>query len=81
MNPLKVLQTLEEVAGDNALMVADGGDFVGTAAYVLRYVCADTSLNFDRYTASFRNSNKFYAADYNGKGTFYLRHQLVDTVS
>lgn len=37
LNPLKVLQTLEDVAGDNTLMVADGGDFVGTAAYILRY--------------------------------------------
>ncbi|XP_067938307.1 2-hydroxyacyl-CoA lyase 2-like [Watersipora subatra] len=36
LNPLKVLQTLEDVAGENALMVADGGDFVGTAAYILR---------------------------------------------
>ena len=36
LNPLKVLQTLEDVAGDEALFVADGGDFVGTAAYILR---------------------------------------------
>jgi len=36
LNPLKVLQTLEDVAGDDALFVADGGDFVGTAAYILR---------------------------------------------
>jgi len=36
LNPLKILQTLEEEASDNTLMVADGGDFVGTAAYILR---------------------------------------------
>lgn len=42
LNPLKVLQTLEDVAADNALMVADGGDFVGTAAYILR--CFITQL-------------------------------------
>ena len=36
INPMKVLQTLEDVLGDDAILVADGGDFVGTAAYILR---------------------------------------------
>lgn len=36
MNPLKVLQTLEKILPDNAILVADGGDFVATAAYNLR---------------------------------------------
>lgn len=36
LNPLKVLQTLEKVLPDNAILVADGGDFVATAAYNLR---------------------------------------------
>ena len=36
VNPLALLREVEQVAGDNALFVADGGDFVATAAYVLR---------------------------------------------
>jgi len=36
VNPIALLREVERVAGDNALLVADGGDFVGTAAYVLR---------------------------------------------
>ena len=37
LNPLKVLHTLEETLSDNSIIVADGGDFVGSAAYILRY--------------------------------------------
>ena len=37
LNPLNVLQSLETVLPDNAILVADGGDFVGSAAYILRY--------------------------------------------
>ncbi|XP_053384559.1 2-hydroxyacyl-CoA lyase 2-like [Mercenaria mercenaria] len=36
LNPVKVLHTAEEVMSDDTIMVADGGDFVGTAAYILR---------------------------------------------
>ncbi|GAB6027324.1 hypothetical protein CHUAL_001606 [Chamberlinius hualienensis] len=36
LNPIKILQKLEEVMGDDAILVADGGDFVATAAYTLR---------------------------------------------
>ncbi|XP_052802677.1 2-hydroxyacyl-CoA lyase 2-like [Mya arenaria] len=36
LNPVKVLHMTEEVMDDNTIMVADGGDFVGTAAYILR---------------------------------------------
>ncbi|RDD44703.1 Acetolactate synthase-like protein [Trichoplax sp. H2] len=36
LNPIKVLYQLEECLDDNSILVADGGDFVGTAAYVLR---------------------------------------------
>jgi acetolactate synthase-like protein len=36
LNPLRVLQITEEVMSDNTIMVADGGDFVGTASYILR---------------------------------------------
>ncbi|KAK6191683.1 hypothetical protein SNE40_003306 [Patella caerulea] len=36
LNPLKVLQIVEDVMSDNTIMVADGGDFVATAAYILR---------------------------------------------
>lgn len=36
LNPLNVLYRLEDVMDDNAIIVADGGDFVGSAAYILR---------------------------------------------
>lgn len=36
LNPLSVLHSLEKVLPDNAILVADGGDFVGSAAYILR---------------------------------------------
>lgn len=35
VNPLALFRALEQQAGDNAVFVADGGDFVATAAYVL----------------------------------------------
>ena len=38
LNPLKVLHRLEERMSDDSLIVADGGDFVGSAAYILRYI-------------------------------------------
>lgn len=38
LNPLKVLHTLEDIMTDNTILVADGGDFVATAAYILRLV-------------------------------------------
>ncbi|XP_065644336.1 2-hydroxyacyl-CoA lyase 2 isoform X2 [Hydra vulgaris] len=36
INPLNLLHELEDVLDDNSIIVADGGDFVGTAAYILR---------------------------------------------
>uniref|UniRef100_A0A2C9LFX1 2-hydroxyacyl-CoA lyase 2 n=1 Tax=Biomphalaria glabrata TaxID=6526 RepID=A0A2C9LFX1_BIOGL len=36
LNPIKVLHVLEDVLSDDAILVADGGDFVATAAYILR---------------------------------------------
>ena len=36
VNPVALLRAVEEAAGANALLVADGGDFVATAAYILR---------------------------------------------
>ena len=36
LNPLRVLRGLEEALVDDSVIVADGGDFVSTAAYVLR---------------------------------------------
>ncbi|MPC22656.1 Acetolactate synthase-like protein [Portunus trituberculatus] len=36
LNPMKVLTELEELLPSNAVLVADGGDFVATAAYILR---------------------------------------------
>jgi acetolactate synthase-1/2/3 large subunit len=35
VNPLALFRALEHVAGDNAIFVADGGDFVATASYIL----------------------------------------------
>lgn len=35
VNPIALLRALEQEAGDNAVFVADGGDFVATASYVL----------------------------------------------
>ncbi len=37
LNPIKVLHCVEELLDENSILVADGGDFVGTAAYILRY--------------------------------------------
>ena len=36
LNPLKVLQCLEDAVEDNSILVVDGGDFVGSAAYIVR---------------------------------------------
>jgi acetolactate synthase-1/2/3 large subunit len=36
VNPVAFLRALERAAGDGAVFVGDGGDFVATAAYVLR---------------------------------------------
>ena len=36
LNPLSVLHSLENVLPENAILVADGGDFVGSAAYILK---------------------------------------------
>ena len=36
LNPLHVLHKVEETLSDNAILVADGGDFVATASYILR---------------------------------------------
>ena len=36
VNPLALFRALDAAAGDDAVMVADGGDFVATASYVLR---------------------------------------------
>lgn len=36
INPLYICSEIEKEADDNATFVADGGDFVGTAAYILR---------------------------------------------
>ncbi len=35
VNPVALLRAVDRVAGENALLVADGGDFVATASYVL----------------------------------------------
>ncbi len=35
VNPVALLRLVEQAASDKALLVADGGDFVGTASYVL----------------------------------------------
>jgi thiamine pyrophosphate-dependent acetolactate synthase large subunit-like protein len=35
VNPIALFRLLEQTAGDNAVLVADGGDFVATASYVM----------------------------------------------
>ncbi|MBE0620087.1 MAG: thiamine pyrophosphate-binding protein [Burkholderiales bacterium] len=35
VNPIAFFRALEQTAGDNAVMVADGGDFVATASYIV----------------------------------------------
>uniref|UniRef100_A0A8C6SSS2 2-hydroxyacyl-CoA lyase 2 n=1 Tax=Neogobius melanostomus TaxID=47308 RepID=A0A8C6SSS2_9GOBI len=36
LNPIKVLHCVDELMSEDSIIVADGGDFVGTAAYILR---------------------------------------------
>ena len=36
LNPIKILHAVEELMSGDSIIVADGGDFVGTAAYILR---------------------------------------------
>jgi thiamine pyrophosphate-dependent acetolactate synthase large subunit-like protein len=36
VNPVALFRTLDRIAGEQAVFVADGGDFVATAAYILR---------------------------------------------
>ncbi|HXZ58729.1 MAG TPA: thiamine pyrophosphate-binding protein [Steroidobacteraceae bacterium] len=36
VNPISLLRAIDRCAGDNAIFVADGGDFVATASYILR---------------------------------------------
>ncbi len=36
VNPVALLRQIDRAAGDNAIFVADGGDFVATASYILR---------------------------------------------
>lgn len=35
---MKLLHELEDALDEDSIIVADGGDFVGTAAYILRLV-------------------------------------------
>lgn len=35
VNPIALFRAIDEAAGENAVMVADGGDFVATASYIL----------------------------------------------
>lgn len=36
LNPLRLLQILEEILPEDSILIADGGDFVATASYILR---------------------------------------------
>ncbi len=36
VNPVALFRAIDRIAGDNAVFVADGGDFVATASYILR---------------------------------------------
>ena len=44
LNPLKILHCLEDVMSEDSVIVADGGDFVGSAAYILRYTAKNEQL-------------------------------------
>jgi len=35
LNPIKIFHTLDKILPANTILVADGGDFVATAAYIL----------------------------------------------
>ena len=37
LNPLKIIHKVEELMAEDSIIVADGGDFVGSAAYIMRY--------------------------------------------
>ena len=37
LNPMKILTDLDSQLSDKSIIIADGGDFVATAAYILRY--------------------------------------------
>lgn len=36
LNPVRVLQLVEDTLPDNTILVVDGGDFVGTAAHLVQ---------------------------------------------
>ncbi|MHB8196799.1 MAG: thiamine pyrophosphate-dependent enzyme, partial [Vulcanimicrobiaceae bacterium] len=36
VNPIALLRAVDDAAGDDAVLVADGGDFVATASYIVR---------------------------------------------
>lgn len=36
VNPIRFLRELDKSAGDNAILIADGGDFVASASYIVR---------------------------------------------
>lgn len=36
LNPLSVLHRVDELMAEDSIIVADGGDFVGSAAYIMR---------------------------------------------
>lgn len=36
LNPLSVLHRVDELLPEDSIIVADGGDFVGSAAYIMR---------------------------------------------
>jgi acetolactate synthase-1/2/3 large subunit len=36
VNPVAFFRAMERIAGENAVFVADGGDFVGTSSYILK---------------------------------------------
>jgi len=36
VNPIRFFRELDKAAGDNAIMIADGGDFVASASYIVR---------------------------------------------
>jgi len=85
LNPVKILHQLEDVLSDNSIIVADGGDFVGTAAYVLRYDVAGRDVRGNGIPNGNGNPNpmgigiKHGIGDRNGRETTLMGMGITST--
>ena len=66
IHDFQILSTLESQLNDDSILVADGGDFVGSAAYIvkprgpLRYVILDCYNAILSFSSLHRNSIVIY---------------------